>query len=208
MTVDRIGQRYGRLTVIERASKSQPEQAKSDHKRAYWVCRCACGSLVEASGDNLRSGNTSSCGCSRIGHGMSKYRVHGIWRGMLQRCENPNKDCYFNYGGRGIKVCDEWHEFETFYGDMGDPPHGGTLERKENDGPYAKWNCKWASRKEQLNNKRNNVVLTAFGRNQTLTQWAEEIKMPARTLHNRLFRAKMSVEDALTSGSLRGKNRS
>jgi hypothetical protein len=105
-------------------------------------------------------------------------------------------------------VVSKWHEFKTFYNDMGDPPHGGTLERVDNNGPYAKWNCKWASRKEQLNNKRNNVVLTAFGKSQTLTQWAEEIRMPARTLHNRLFRAKMPVEEALTSGSLRGKNRS
>jgi hypothetical protein len=139
---------------------------------------------------------------------MSKTKVHHVWRAMLYRCDNPNDHAYHNYGGRGIKVCEEWRKFEVFYSEMGDPPRGGTIERKDTSGPYAKWNCKWASMKEQQNNKRNNVVLEAFGKSQTMTQWAEEFRMPLNTLRNRLFRAKMPVEEALTARSMLGKNRS
>jgi hypothetical protein len=128
---------------------------------------------------------------------MAGTKVHHIWRQMLYRCENKNDNQYADYGGRGIKVCPEWHNFVNFFNDMGYPPRNGTLDRKNNEGPYCKSNCKWSSRREQARNKRNNRFLTIDGRTQTVTDWALESGIHPRTLFNRLYRAKMKPEDAL-----------
>jgi hypothetical protein len=133
-------------------------------------------------------------------HGMAYSRVNHIWRQMRYRCSSPNAQEYKNYGGRGIKVCDRWSSFDNFLADMGEPPtNKHTIERVDNNKGYEPGNCKWATYKEQLNNRRGNNLITAFGRTQTLTQWAEEFNLPVTTLKNRLFRAKMKPEDALTA---------
>jgi hypothetical protein len=189
--VDRTGEKYGHLVVIKRSCSGSP--------KAMWECRCKCGTTIIAFGDNLHRGNTTSCGCSRAKHGLSKTKIYQVWRSMIQRCENPNNDAYKNYGGRGIHVSKGWHSFEKFFDDMGFPPQGGTLERKDNDGPYAKGNCRWATRREQALNKRSNTLVTAFGKTQSVSEWAREIKIAERTLHNRLFRAGLAPEEALTA---------
>jgi hypothetical protein len=189
--IDETGNRYGSLVVIGVSAHSGP--------KLKWACQCDCGNSIIVFGGNLRSGNTTSCGCSRITHGLSKTKVHQVWRGMIQRCENPNDQAYKNYGGRGICVSEEWHEFETFFEDMGFPPRGGTLERKDNNGPYSKENCRWATRREQALNKRSNTLVTAFGKTQSVSEWAKEIMIAERTLHNRLFRAGLAPEKALTA---------
>lgn len=130
-------------------------------------------------------------------HGFTGTRVYHIWRQMRYRCSSPKAPEYKNYGGRGIKVCKRWDSFKNFIEDMGVPEGNLTLERKDNSKGYSPENCKWATYKEQLNNRRDNNRVTAFGRTQTVTQWAEEYKLPVTTLHNRLFRAKMHSEDAL-----------
>jgi hypothetical protein len=133
-------------------------------------------------------------------HGMGHSRVNHIWRQMRYRCSNPNAPEYKNYGGRGIKVCARWDSFKCFLADMGEPPTDKpTIERVNNNRNYEPENCKWATYKEQLNNRRGNNRVTAFGRTQTVTQWAEEYKLPVTTLRNRLFRAKIKPEDALTA---------
>ena len=133
-------------------------------------------------------------------HGMTGTRVYHIWRQMRYRCSSPKAPEYKNYGGRGIKVCWQWNMFGAFYEDMGDPPTDKhTIERRDKEKGYSPDNCYWATYKEQLNNRRDNNRVTAFGRTQTVTQWAEEYGLPVTTLRNRLFRAKMSPEDALNA---------
>jgi hypothetical protein len=94
----------------------------------------------------------------RYRHGMSKTLIYKIWVSMLGRCENPDDHGYANYGGRGITVCERWHVFENFYADMGDRPEGKSLDRVDNDGPYAPENCRWATRAEQRSNQRTRTV--------------------------------------------------
>lgn len=126
---------------------------------------CDCGSETFATGGNLRSGNTSSCGCYKaeiagkasITHGMRNTQIYRIWDGMIYRCTGINSEGYHNYGGRGITVCDEWKKFENFYADMGDKPEGLSLDRIDNDGPYCRLNCRWTTPRIQATNRRTNV---------------------------------------------------
>lgn len=188
---DIVGKKFGRLTVLRRSALPG---------RIRWLCACECGKEVDVFSFNLVRGNTVSCGCARIRHGLTNSRVHGIWRSMLQRCENPNNDAFHNYGERGIVVCKRWHEFDAFFADMDHPPdETATLERVNNNGPYQKSNCIWASRKVQLNNRRGNHVISAFGRQQSIALWAQEFGINENTLRNRLIRAKMDPETALSA---------
>ncbi len=189
--VDLCGMRFGKLQVL----KLGPDGDSG--KR--WICRCDCGQSTIVYGVNLKSGSIESCGCGRIKHGMSRTKLHHVWRTMKDRCNNPNANQYEDYGGRGIKYCHEWADFSNFFADMGHPPNGGTLERKDNNGPYCKDNCRWSTRREQARNKRNNQLVTWKGETLTVTDLAIKNGMVPRTLFNRLFRAKMSLEDAMNT---------
>lgn len=165
--IDLTGQKYGRLTVIERAGRT----AHGEH--AKWVCLCECGNVTTVIGKNLRNGNTTSCGCahkeqmSQIGkanrtHGKSHTRLHKVWAGMIGRCYNPRKPYYKWYGGRGITVCDEWrNDFQSFYDwamangyDPDAPRWDCTIDRIDVDGNYEPSNCRWVTMAEQNKNKR------------------------------------------------------
>lgn len=199
--IDLTGQRFGRLTVLERMENGE-------NRSARWLCRCDCGNQKIVVGSALRAGKTVSCGCfkreliatHRTTHGQSNTRLHWIWCGMVKRCTNPNAHAYDHYGCRGITVCDEWRKFEPFR-DWA-LSHGYTdslsIDRIDVDGNYCPENCRWATRKEQNNNQRTNRFLTAFGKTQTVQQWADELNINAQTLYNRLNRG-WSVEDALTT---------
>lgn len=192
-TKDRMGLRFGRLTVIDKLEiRGLP---------TGWKCKCDCGEEIYAVGHNLDKGNTQSCGClaqeSRTTHGLTSSRVYVIWKSMHQRCRNPNAHGHENYGGRGIRICERWNIFENFLEDMGHPPSRHSLERMDNNGHYEPDNCRWATQTDQLNNRRTNHVLEAFGKSQTLTQWSREYGIPTTTLKNRIYRAGMSIEAAL-----------
>ena len=158
--IDKTGQRFGRLVVIRVHEKSH-----SGHLQ--WQCMCDCGNETIATGTNLVSGNTSSCGCLREekrfttllthGHtsGRGRSRTYGCWRNMKTRVLNKEGKDYKYYGARGITICDRWMKFKNFLEDMGEAPEDLTLERLDNDGNYCKENCRWATHTRQGRNRRN-----------------------------------------------------
>ena len=193
------GDSFGRLVVIG----SEHKVRSSGAKKKLWVCSCECGSVISVETGNLNTGNTTQCnGCAilsradhRRTHGYSNYsavsevkrKTYSTWRAMKSRCENPSVNGYKNYGGRGINVCDEWNDFECFLSDMGEPPTAGhSIDRVDNNKSYSKENCKWASRTEQANNKRNNRRITAFGETKNLNQWAESSGIKRETIARRI----------------------
>lgn len=152
--LDVSGMQFGRLTAIRFHGVTRSKR--------MWECKCACGAEVIVSIGSLRSGNTKSCGClhvetarnKNLSHGRCRTKIYSIWTHMLQRCRNPNRPRYHDYGGRGITVCKRWLTFENFFEDMGEVPAGHTLDRIDNDGNYEPKNCKWSTPTEQTKNSR------------------------------------------------------
>ena len=175
--VDHTNSRFGKL-VVESYLGSQT-----------WLCYCDCGSSTKVKSGHLVSGNTKSCGCrkrsvlgeSTTRHGMAGTRVHRIWKAMLSRCNNRNHPRFADYGGRGIKVCERWHDFAKFYEDMGDPPDKASIDRKDNDGDYTLHNCRWSSATEQNNNRRNSIYIDGV----PLKKWAADNSLPYSTAYYR-----------------------
>ena len=121
------------------------------------------------------------------------------WHAMLQRCNNERSPGYADYGGRGIKVCDEWLKFEPFLAAMGERPPGMTLDRIDNDAGYSPDNCRWATRRTQQRNRRNNHMLTYQGKTLCLQVWADKLDLKAHTLYYRIYKYNWSLEAALTT---------
>lgn len=159
MPSDLTGMSFGRLTAVEVVSARFRGKYLSDYR---WHCACACGGSKIVLGDNLQGGKTTSCGCIQRERAIAANTTHGLyyhplrptWLMMWRRCTEETYHQYKDYGGRGITVCDEWKDFEVFAADMGERPEGMTLDRKDNDGPYCKDNCKWSTWQEQHANKR------------------------------------------------------
>lgn len=181
--IDMTGQRYGRLTVLERAP---------NNKRGLvcWVCRCDCGKIVTLVGHEIRRGNVTSCGCFMreqrraymTKHGGYYDRLHLVWTNMLRRCRNPHDKSYSRYGGRGISVCDEWLSYQAFkdwalaHGYDKDAPTGEcTLDRINVDGNYCPANCRFISMAEQARNKSTNAYITVNGVTRCREDWARII---------------------------------
>ena len=182
--IDLRGQKFGRLTVIERA-----ENAKDGKVR--WLCQCECGNEVVVSSDHLRRGNTKSCGCLRgQNHGMSKTKIYKKWKNIKKRCFNLNCKRYFDYGGRGITMFAEWiNDFQKFYEYVSKLPHYGedgySLDRIDNNGNYEPNNLRFATTKEQSLNQRRTIFVEYQGVMMTLMEAAELSGIPYKTLLDR-----------------------
>jgi hypothetical protein len=146
-------------------------------------------------------------GHQSLRHGHSIHGTTGAyrtWLHMIARCTNPAQECYKDYGGRGIKVCERWMKYLNFYDDMGDRPNGMTIDRIDNDKGYFYDNCRWATPTQQGNNRRSNRVLIFEGKRYTLKELAIKYGMGEATLHNRLDKYKLTVEEAVTIPVRRG----
>ena len=206
--IDLTDQRFGRLTVIER---DENYVSPSGRRAAHWICECDCGTRITIIGAALREGVTRSCGClareesrKRViqqftTHGKRHTRLYEIWKAMKSRCNNPNSSNYKYYGGRGIKVCDEWmNDFQKFWdwamanGYRDDL----SIDRIDNDKGYSPDNCRWDTAKRQRNNRRNNRVFTVDGETKTLAEWCEIYEKSYCTSSARLRRG-WTIEEAL-----------
>lgn len=199
-----IGKRFGKLEVLE---ISRRERTKSGSLKIYFDCVCACGNKVEVVYQQLKEGKTISCGCYRkqkviennTTHNQSNTRLYKIYMGMKKRCYNKKCEAYSYYGGKGIKICDEWSSYETFmqwalsngYSD------DLSIDRIDSNGDYEPNNCRWVSIKEQANNKSNNTVLEFNGRQMTIAQWSEVTGIE-KTVISRRIHLGWDIQRALT----------
>lgn len=187
--IDLTGRKFGKLSVIRRSGAAKDGEAT-------WLCQCECGAQTVVDGKSLRTGNTRTCGCSRKQprpyekkHGDCKTRLYRIWGNMKHRCYGKSDaEKYQYYGGRGITVCDEWHDFINFrkwalksgYNDS------LTLDRIDNDGNYSPDNCRWVPVKRQCMNRRSNHFITENGKTLSVLQWANLLGVSHSTIISRL----------------------
>ena len=199
--IDLTGKRFGRLIVIKRMNNDK-------WGRAQWLCLCECQKKKIVPGNNLRRGDTKSCGCLRkeatgqraTKHGYSQIqsKTYRAWKHMRSRCNNPRDKDYCHYGGRGITICEEWEKFENFLKDMGEVPEGYQIDRIDNNKRYCRSNCQWTTAKINNRNKRNNLYFTYKNKTQLLIEWAEEFNICPYVLGSRTRRG-WSLEKALTT---------
>lgn len=196
------GKRFGRLVAVEVVGRSKQQSL-------IWKCKCDCGNYVNVVSVSLSIGNTSSCGCIHAEglmnrcyrHGESKSKIYSIWSGIKGRCSREKEKAYKNYGGRGIKVCDEWNNsFENFrdWSLNNGYEEGLTIDRIDNNGNYEPNNCRWVSRKIQMNNMRRNRMITYEGETMTLSQLCDKYNKKYHLILDRLDKGKMTIEDAMT----------
>ena len=203
------GRKYGRLTIIKEVSPIG--------KRRMILCKCDCGTVGEYSMDRVLHGRTQSCGCIRS-EMLSRYRksdniprkytkeirhsrLYRIWNSMKNRCYTKNSGGYIKYGAKGIRVCDEWRkDFMAFYNWSLKNGYSDelTIDRIDFTGNYEPSNCRWATTKEQANNKSNVIRLEYNGEEKTIPEWSAITGIPAPDIWQRINRLKWSIEKALT----------
>ncbi len=189
---DLTGKKFHRLRVVAFAGKGK-------NSRPYWRCVCKCGNECIVVVDNLKARRTRSCGCFGSERHAEIRTIHGgfgtpefnVWMGMRQRCSNPKLKGYKDYGGRGIRVCSRWQKsFANFLKDMGrrpSPKH--SIDRfPDNNGHYCKSNCRWATRREQYNNRRSNRFVILDGLRDTVANHARRTRIKYSTLLYRISR--------------------
>lgn len=196
---DLVGKRFGYLSVLDFSHTYKGH--------SYWLCVCECGGHTVVRGSHLKSGNVTSCGCRKgnITHYKSGTRLYAIWNNMRERCRNPKTKEYPCYGGRGIKVCDEWlNNFQAFYDwamvngyDETAPRGQCTIDRIDNDGNYCPENCRWTTAKVQANNTRRTRFIELDGERHSVTEWARRLGINQSTISMRLNKYGWSAEKAL-----------
>ena len=211
--INLTGNRFGRLVVVSEAS---PRYSKGGSKQRQWNCLCDCGKEIITTTQNLRRGDTKSCGCLKIEtninnattHGGSKSKLYSVWKAMRKRCNNTHNSDYKYYGGKGIKVCDEWNnDFESFRNWSlcnGYNPEL-TIDRIDLNKDYCPENCRWVDFKTQCNNRSTNAHYTYNGKTHTLAEWSEISGIKYSTLYHRIKQGK-TINEALTNYNSNNKN--
>ena len=172
------------------------KKGKKPQTRAYTLATCPkCGNQFEALLDNIKKGNTKSCGCWRTENKhLYNSRTYKSWQGIKDRCTNKNLSCYQNYGGRGISFDPSWEYFDNFLEDMGICPPNMSIERIDNDGNYSKDNCRWASYEEQANNRRSSLYVEYNGKEDTLANWCRKLNLNYKSTWAALKKGKTLYE--------------
>ena len=197
------GQRFGRLTVIGRSGTN-------NHGEATWLYLCDCGNETIVSASYLVHGHTKSCGClaverareANITHGETNSKLYRAYTNMMTRCYNPNYKYYHAYGARGISVCEEWRGdggYEKFSAWAKQNGYDAmlTLDRVDVDGDYSPANCRWATMKQQQNNRTNNARYEYNGEVKTMAEWAETLGVKYSRLQTLLWRKKLPMAEAV-----------
>lgn len=184
--IDLVGQRFTRLLVIGRA----PNKSAKD-TNARWHCRCDCGRMCIAYGQDLRREKFKSCGCfiaeKMYKHGQSRTKEYRTWQTMRQRCENPKNSAYEEYGAAGVTVCERWKSYEAFREDMGPAPTPRhTIDRIDGTRGYEPGNCRWATYAEQNRNLKSNVFVEIDGVRMVLQDWCRTFGINDKTAYSRI----------------------
>lgn len=188
--IEMQGKKFGKLTVLGPSHKDSRGEWR-------WRCQCECGNISVVAGYKLRSGHTTSCGCVQSAwrkrgpthtHGMTNTRLYNTWCNMKARCSNTKNYEYHAYGGKGVRVCPDWSKFEAFYewAIANGYEDGLTIDRIDVNGDYSPDNCRWATQAVQSLNRTDNHLVTAFGKTQTIKEWADEYGLKYDTLERRL----------------------
>ena len=205
--IDLKGQKFGRLTVLERDGNKGHEPT--------WKCVCECGNFTTVIGAELRKGNTTSCGCyakevtskrmkgkapHNKRHNMTKTRIYKTWSAMKRRCHNPHDTSYYRYGGKGIEICDEWNNFDNFYAWAISNGYSDnlTIDRIDNQKGYQPDNCRWATQKVQANNKTNNHKVCYKDKYYTIAQLSDMFNIPYKKLWKRI-KLNWDIEKAVST---------
>lgn len=207
---DMTGKKIGRWEVLRRVEN---KIVSSTNQYAMFLCRCECGTEKKLTGKVLRRGVVKSCGCLKaelVGdinktHGLSNHRLYGLWCGIRTRCNNENATGYKNYGGRGIKMCSEWDDFETFLKDM-EPTYveGLTIDRIDVNKGYYKENCRWVTPAVQSMNKRDNVKVNYRGQKIRLLKLAQSSNVFYKVIYQRVVNYGWDIDDALKTPVVSG----
>lgn len=176
---DISGRRYGKLIAVKFIERKGTAY--------FWLFKCDCGVEKSIRKYSVLIGDTNSCGClfraSKTKHGNCKSPkemsiTYKSWSVLRNRCLNSKDPAYYNYGGRGIKVCERWNSFENFLEDVGERPSKlYQIDRIDNNGNYEPGNCKWSTKKEQANNRRRSIIITYNGKSQSLIDWCKELNL-------------------------------
>lgn len=202
----RVGEVYGKLTVIMVGQRPLAY-------RYMAVCICSCSrKIVRVRFESLKAGITVSCGCFHrevmLKHGMSKSLHYGRWQHMMRRCNDSSHPKYKDYGGRGIKVCPEWHDIRVYCEQLPEGYREGMeLDRIDNDGDYHPSNVRWATKSVNCDNRRTGHKVTYLGETKSLTEWSKVYGISVATLWERLVVWKWDEEKALTTPTLDAKER-
>ena len=200
--------KYGKLTILEKIKKPDT----SGKFKTYFKCECACGNIKEIRQDSVLAGVVKSCGCLLKESNIKRFTRHGhardknvsgeyrAWQAMKARCLNPNTIEYEHYGGRGIKICNDWlTSFDNFLKDVGPrPSKSHTLDRVDVNGNYTPDNCRWATYTHQNQNARFNDNIELNGQTKCLSEWARTYNISCKTVWSRIYKYGWSPEEALT----------